>query len=175
MSTKTEILKLTKPDATDIVDISAINENMDIIDENIVAKVDLYKIKKDLDDSDASIRAEMKTIKKNLDDSDASLKSGYESADATLRSDYEAADASIRTDLHIATERIDNLVANTGDSNSEIVDARVGYDGTTYGSLGKAIRKQFEGFKEENLELDKKISSLRLYRDDEGYLCETEE
>lgn len=157
MSTKTEILKLTKPAATDIVDISVINENMDIIDENIVAKVELDE------------------IKKNLDDSDASLKSGYESADATLRSDYEAADASIRTALHIATERINNLVANTGVSNSEIVDARVGYDGTTYGSLGEAIRNQIEGFKEKNLELDEKINSLRLYRDDEGYLCEMEE
>ena len=101
MSTKTEILKLTKPAATDIVDISVINENMDIIDENIVAKAELDK------------------IKKNLDDSDAALKSGYESADE-----------SIRTDLHTTTERIENLevggrnlLTSTSDSPIEIVSS----------------------------------------------------
>jgi hypothetical protein len=136
MSTKTEILKLTKPAATDIVDISVINENMDIIDENFVAKEELNK------------------IKKNLDDSDAALKSGYESADESIRTDlhtateslksgYESADESIRTDLHTATERIEN-------DTKEMINNK-------------------------GIELDKKISSLRLYRDDEGYLCEMEE
>jgi hypothetical protein len=135
MSTKTEILKLTKPAATDIVDISAINENMDIIDENLIT----------------------------------------------------------RGEVQLLVARVDNLVANTGDSNSEIVDARLGFDTTSYSTLGEAIRTQAnqlhtatESLKSadesirtdlhnKGIELDKKISSLRLYRDDEGYLCEMEE
>lgn len=47
------------------------------------------------------------------------------------------------TDL-IARERIDNLVANGADSegNSELIDIRVGYDGTRYTNAGKAVREQ---------------------------------
>ena len=182
MSTKTENLKLTKPAATDIVDISAINENMDIIDENLAT------------------RAEMNTIKKNLDDSDAALKSGYESADSILKSNYESADASIRKDLRTASARIDNLVANTGDSNSEIVDARLDFENTQHSTLRGSIvgsdtklniriknEEMIRAMAVEGLEnkigmtnsrmddANKRISSLRLYRDDEGYLCEMEE
>ncbi len=125
MSTKTEILKLTKPAATDIVDISVINENMDIIDENSVSKVELNTIKKNLEDSDAALKSGYETA-------DDVIKKEFREADVTLKSGYESADESIRTDLHTTTERIED-------------------------------------------EVDKKVKSLRLYRDDEGYLCETEE
>ena len=145
MSTKTEILKLTKPAATDIVDISVINENMDIIDENIVAKVELDKIKKNLDDSDAALKSGYESadesIRTDLHTTTESLKSGYESADESIRTDlrttteslksgYESADESIRTDLHTTTERIENLevggrnlLTSTSDSPIEIVSS----------------------------------------------------
>ena len=145
MSTKTEILKLTKPAATDIVDISVINENMDIIDENIVAKAELDKIKKNLDDSDAALKSGYESadesIRTDLHTTTESLKSGYESADESIRTDlrttteslksgYESADESIRTDLHTTTERIENLevggrnlLTSTSDSPIEIVSS----------------------------------------------------
>jgi hypothetical protein len=153
MSTKTENLKLTKPAATDLVDISTINENMDIIDENLATRAEMNAIKKNLDDSDAALRSEYasadESIRTDLHTAIESLKSGYESADLTLKSNYESADESIRTDLHTATARIDNLVANTGNSNSEIVDARLRDDGKVYSTLGTAIRSQVNDIKED--------------------------
>ncbi|MGN0398814.1 MAG: hypothetical protein ACI4EO_01685 [Blautia sp.] len=45
----------------------------------------------------------------------------------------------------IARERIDNLVAHNNDTegNSELIDIRVGADGKTYETAGKAVREQF--------------------------------
>ena len=168
MSTKTENLKLTKPAATDLVDISAINENMDIIDENLITRGEVNELKGNLDKTDATLRYENESTKRDLQITAATI-----------------------------NNRIDNLVVNTGDSNSEIVDARFGGDGVTYGSLGTAIRTQVKNIYDdlksgyesadksiiENLhttteriedEVDQKVKSLRLYRDAEGYLCETE-
>ena len=38
--------------------------------------------------------------------------------------------------------RVSNIVAQSGNDNTEIVDGRTGYDGTTYDTLGTAIRTQ---------------------------------
>jgi hypothetical protein len=60
-----------------------------------------------------------------------------------------AVDYYINNSNSYLNKRIDNLVANTGNSNSEIVDARVGYNNNTYSTLGEAIRKQFDSVDEE--------------------------
>ena len=52
------------------------------------------------------------------------------------------ADNSLSSRIFQNDARINNLVGNTGNSNSEIVDARVGADGVTYDTLGTAIRTQ---------------------------------
>lgn len=39
-------------------------------------------------------------------------------------------------------KRVDNIVASAGEGNTEVVDARVGSDGTTYDTAGNAIRGQ---------------------------------
>lgn len=47
--------------------------------------------------------------------------------------------------LNTQSERIDAFVSSeTPDANSELLDIRVGYDGTQYGSAGEAVRKQVE-------------------------------
>lgn len=58
-----------------------------------------------------------------------------------------AVDYYINNSNSYLNKRIDNLVANTGNSNSEIVDARVGINGVTYKTLGNAMRTQLDKLK----------------------------
>ena len=53
----------------------------------------------------------------------------------------------------VARERIDNLVANNNptEGNSELLDIRVGADGKTYNSAGKAVRGQIGSLSEDLL------------------------
>lgn len=48
---------------------------------------------------------------------------------------------------NIIDGRISNIVAQSGNDNTEIVDARIGYDGTKYDTLGTAIRTQVSELK----------------------------
>lgn len=51
--------------------------------------------------------------------------------------------------------RIDNLIVSSGsDSSAEVIDARTGYDGTVYNTLGKAIRTQVNNLREDLGKLD---------------------
>lgn len=46
--------------------------------------------------------------------------------------------------------RIDNLIVSSGsDSSAEVIDARTGYDGTVYDTLGEAVRTQASDMKKE--------------------------
>ena len=51
---------------------------------------------------------------------------------------------SLASDLNALNTRVDNIVANAGDTgnNAELVDIRLGYDGTTYSTAGEAVRTQ---------------------------------
>lgn len=47
-------------------------------------------------------------------------------------------------------KRIDNLILSSGnESSAEVIDARTGYDGTSYDTLGTAIRTQVSGINED--------------------------
>ena len=65
-------------------------------------------------------------------------------------------------------KRIDNLILSSGtESSAEVVDARTGYDGTAYDTLGTAIRTQVSELKGDIDEISK--NSLTV--DSEGYIC----
>ena len=66
-----------------------------------------------------------------------------------------------KTDIATLSGRLDEAVADyDATAETEILDARVGHNGTTYNTLGAAIRGQF--------------TELRLYVDADGYICQTE-
>lgn len=63
-----------------------------------------------------------------------------------------------RTNIAAQTARVDQMISGyEGSAEGEIADARIGGDGTTYGSLGAAIRSLYMG----------------IYRDADGDLCQT--
>ena len=65
------------------------------------------------------------------------------------------------TNIATLDARMDQALADyDASAETEIMDARVGHDGTTYNTLGAAIRGQF--------------NQLRLYVDDSGYICQRE-
>ena len=51
---------------------------------------------------------------------------------------------SLASALNALKTRVDNIIANAGDTgnNAELVDIRLGYDGTTYPTAGDAVREQ---------------------------------
>ena len=66
-----------------------------------------------------------------------------------------------KTDIATLVGRVDAIVGDYDSSaETEILDARVGHNGTTYDTLGAAIRGQF--------------GELRLYVDADGYVCQSE-
>ena len=69
---------------------------------------------------------------------------GYEVKDATARNNIE----SLTSEQSVLSSRVNNLTANSGAStegNAELIDIRVGYDGTTYSSAGESVRTQISG------------------------------
>ena len=63
-------------------------------------------------------------------------------------------------DIAVLVGRVNAIVADYDSSaETEILDARVGHNGTTYTTLGAAIRGQFD--------------ELRLYVDADGYVCQS--
>ena len=65
------------------------------------------------------------------------------------KADKTALDAKAdKKDTYALGKRIDNLILSSGtESSAEVVDARTGYDGTAYPTLGTAIRKQVSELK----------------------------
>ena len=58
--------------------------------------------------------------------------------------------------------RIDNLIAPSGaESSAEVIDARIGYDGTPYSTLGTAIRSQVKDLKNSADDLEGGLSKLQ--------------
>ena len=60
----------------------------------------------------------------------------------------------IKSDVDALGKRIDNLILSSGtESSAEVIDARTGYDGTSYDTLGTAIRTQASELKSDLVDL----------------------
>lgn len=68
----------------------------------------------------------------------------YEASE-TAQKNLETMERSLSNSENFLNNRIDNIVADANDvtGNSELVDIRVGVNGKTYGSAGRAVREQF--------------------------------
>ena len=57
----------------------------------------------------------------------------------------ELVDKSTAQDVSVVSGQVNNLIANAGNGTvpSELIDIRVGYDGRSYNTAGKAVREQF--------------------------------
>lgn len=62
-------------------------------------------------------------------------------------------------------KRIDNLILSSGtESSAEVIDARTGYDGTAYDTLGTAIRTQISDINEDLVNYSVKLDKLKQKR-----------
>ena len=101
-------------------------------------------------------------------------KTERQSADATEKSERQAADAAEKTErmqeISVERARINNLVANNNptEGNSELIDMRIGYDGTEYGSAGEAVRGQVSSLSEDIKDLG--FDFLNLFDKDSEYV-----
>lgn len=82
-------------------------------------------------------------------------------ADLTALSADREQIATNKTNISTLQGRMDQALADyDASAETEIMDARVGHDGTVYPTMGGAIRGQFD--------------QLRLYVDTDGYVCQSE-
>jgi hypothetical protein len=82
-----------------------------------------------------------KSVATRLSDHDISLANTAKQVDLNITNTNVTAKAN-QSDLDAQKVRLDNIITNSGSSNTENVDGRLGADGVTYPNLGTAIRTQ---------------------------------
>ncbi len=82
-------------------------------------------------------------------------------ADETARNQID----DLTQDLGVQTARIDNLLTQgtPTEGNAELIDIRVGADGTIYPTAGNAVRGQVSDLKSDYTELDGRIDDLETF------------
>lgn len=104
---------------------------------------------------------------------DPSLSVGGQAADAQVTG---SAIQSLSADVRTVNDRINNLStlsegSTTGDA--ELIDIRVGANGTTYDSAGEAVRGQIGALKSDLVELSDEVSDIENVTTNSYYVTET--
>lgn len=134
-----------------------VQENM--IASSRVTSADDYPVFRDtiekFTEETLNLSDELKKEKELREEEHVSMKAQCAEAVSAEKSERQAADAAEKAErmqeIEVERARINNLVANNNptEGNSELLDIRVGVDGTDYGSAGDAVRGQIGSLYEE--------------------------
>lgn len=70
-------------------------------------------------------------------------------------------DTAVRNDITALNNRIDNAISSVT-TDTEVIDIRVGTDGTTYPTAGAAVRGQVTGLKQDLADVDSRLSESKI-------------
>lgn len=127
-----------------------------------VKMVTVEQLKADQRTFEQTVDGKVETLKQRVDTGIGAFTSSTEILDARggevnlrVRLDKttaQLAEKARQSDLEIERARISTLVANAGntDGNAELLDARIGFDGKTYPTVGEAVRALSNYMIEEN-------------------------
>ena len=104
------------------------------------SKTEVANFKEEVNTTIAAQAEAISTAQAKVDENAAIV----ETVNADMTAVKETQDAQ-QEEIKVTSERVDNLVANLTDNaefdNAELVDIRVGYDGSTHASAGAAVRQ----------------------------------
>ncbi len=129
-------------------------EGRDLTEDDPVVPEDIPIVDKDLDLT-SQRPVENQAIARAVENIRGQLKSTV--AEVTQRNNELSRDVSnLSRDVGVQKARVDNLVSSATVDDAELLDVRVGEDGTTYGSAGDSVRQQIKKMK-------KRISNAMVF------------
>ena len=123
--------ELVKP-STENMAYEQTNHRMDVLEEKQNTNIE-------------EVNQSMNTI---VQDFDAQMQDQLQSINNRIESEKSIMNASIISEAARVESRIDNIIAHNNDTNgnSELIDIRIGTDGTVYNDAGTAVREQIKPY-----------------------------